>query len=71
MRMLKTVMTLDERNFEVNLPIEKKPTLKEYTEALEVIQKAMLRVIKKEYFNFTKRELILDCLKPLIKERQE
>ena len=62
MRELRMIMKLDGRTFSIGASIEKGAKLVEYTEVLNAINKAMLRLIKKKYFNFSKSELIADCL---------
>ncbi len=63
MRELRLNMIVDGRTFSVGVQISENAKLEEYEETLNAMNKAMLRSIKKKYFNFSKRDLLLDCLR--------
>ncbi len=63
MREIKMIMKLDNRTYGVGMIIKKDAKLEEYEVALNAINRAMLRVIKEKYFNFSKKELVGDCLR--------
>ncbi len=51
MRELKMMLHLDGKVFGIGSAIEKDAKIKDFEEALDEMSTAMLRVIKKEYFN--------------------
>ncbi len=63
MRDLQMTLKLDGKTFGIGLPIEKDAPLVEYEKVLNAINRAMIRLIKKKYFEFSKRDLILDCIR--------
>ncbi len=63
MKIIKTVMKLDGKSYYVAMPVEKEETLEDYEKSLEATKRAMLRLIQKKIFNYSKRELILECIK--------
>ncbi len=63
MRVLQLQMKLDDRVWDVSFNIKKGADIIIYEEVLNAMSQAMLRVIKKEYFDFSREELVLDCLK--------
>ncbi len=56
MRLLKMRMELDDRIFSMGVPIGENAKLIDYERALQVTSHAMLRLIKREYFDFLEKK---------------